>query len=103
MNQMDGTFTLPSAEDMEARLLAFDDDPYMRENLYPHLLKHAGQTKVPMGVVMALVMASNDFTKGLPQTVWIALSMRLPQLVDALVDDPAVREQIKQELALVMG
>lgn len=52
---------LPDAAELLERLKGVDDDPYMVERFYPHIIKSAGQQFVAGGIVMFLTLAINDF------------------------------------------
>jgi hypothetical protein len=77
-------FNLPSREDMLAALLKVDDNSHMQQKLYPKLLKHAGEQKVPMGIVMLLQLAFVDYTEGMPRGMVNILNARMPEFIKAL-------------------
>jgi hypothetical protein len=92
------TIVLPEEEDMLRRLQSVDDDPYMVQKLYPLILRHAGQEKQALGILLMLQLAICDFTEGLPPQLGTAVNMRLPNFVSALVDDETVKNEALKKL-----
>jgi len=78
---------LPSREMMLPRLIEVSDDRYMVEHLYPFLLKQAGKTRVPVGVIVMLDTAIATFMEDLPLIVQNGAIKLIPKFVDALVED----------------
>lgn len=91
----ENVITLPSREEMLERLLKVSNVSHVRQKFYPHLLKHAGQERVPQGVVMMLVLAISDYTTGLPSIVANQMYMQAPQFIEALVVDSKTAEEAK--------
>ena len=90
---------LPNKEEMRKRLLKVDDNPYLIEQLYPLLIKHAGEGKDTEGIALMMELASYNVDKVVPPTVLMLMRMRFPKIVDALVDDPKIAEDAKAILA----
>lgn len=81
------TITLPDADELTRRLVAINDEPHLVERFYPRLARYAGQERTGMGVGMSLVLASDDYTRGLPSVVAVQMRMILHTFVPALTDD----------------
>jgi len=77
-------FTLPDQNTMLIRLLNVNDESHLRNNFYPLILKHAGSSKVPAGVVMILTLAIHDYTDGMPAAMSAVLLMQVDDFVDAI-------------------
>lgn len=88
--------TLPNQEEMLEHLIKVDDDPHLRERFYPLLTKHAGEEKVAEGIVLMLELAIYDYTEGMPSMMSALMRMKLPNFIDALVDDPDIAQQAKE-------
>lgn len=88
--------SLPNKEEMLQRLTALDADPHLQQKLYPLLLKNAGREKYPLGVVILLNLALNDYTENNPPEVAATVSLRAPQFIDALVPDSKKADEVKQ-------
>lgn len=90
--------TLPNREEMLANLIKVKGDPHLQENFYPILLKQAGQERVSRGIVMMLMLAIYDYTKGMPPVIANIMYMQAPDFIDALVSDPEVKKEAKSFL-----
>ena len=86
---------LPNEEEMLKNLLEIDDNSHLQERFYPLLTRQAGQEKVAEGVVLMLSLAISDYTQGMPSMLSSLMYMKLPNFIDALVDDPEVAQQAK--------
>lgn len=95
--------TLPSREEMIERLLKVSDVDHVQQKFYPHLLKNAGQERVPQGVVMMLVLAISDYTAGMPAMMVNLMYMQAPKFIEALVVDAGVAEEAKALLKEVLA
>ncbi len=98
------SFTLPDRQTMLIRLLNVNDENHLRDNFYPLLLKHAGTSKVPAGVVMILALAIHDYTDGMPAAMHSLLLMQIDDFVDAICGkrNKAAAEKAKEHFHNVM-
>jgi hypothetical protein len=94
--------TLPNREEMLKRLLLVDADGYLVEKFYPLLLKDAGRQLVAKGVVMLFIQTLHDYTDGMPPMMWSVMFSRVPDYIDALVDDKEVATEAKAFLQEAM-
>jgi hypothetical protein len=85
------TTVLPSADDMELRLLAACDDPVFMRGLYPLLCAHAGRSTD--GVVLGRIIL-NGIRRMRTATGEDVNRARLayPAFVEVLTDDDGVRD-----------
>ncbi len=60
------------------------------------LLKAAGTKKTAVGVVTLLRLSIEEATRGMPEEIQRALTVRIPKFVDALVIDRSVRIEAKE-------
>lgn len=88
--------TLPGQETMRARLLQVDDNSHLQERFYPKLLANAGQERKPEGVVLMIVLAISDYTKGMPPFMANIMTLRAEEFIDALIMDEKMAEQAKE-------
>lgn len=93
-------FVLRSREDMLAKLLEVNPEPHAMRGFYPLLLQHAGQKKVPEGIVMALGLAVHDYIKngGLPRVMGNILISMGPKFIEAMCADPEAVRLAKDHL-----
>ena len=92
------TTVLPEHDDMLQRLLSVQDAPHTVSNFYPLILKHAGQVKTGIDVVLLLQQAIYEYAKSMPDVVKI-LYMRLTGFATALIDDEKVRNDALKGIA----
>ena len=90
---------LPEREAMLNALLTVDDGPWVQEYFYPMLLAWAGSTKYA-GALPIMILTSIDQLErerpGLRPVTITALTMGIPEYIDALVsDDPEAAETAK--------
>jgi len=83
--------TLPTHDEMLDRLKSVDADPHMIERFYPLLLTKAGQEQTGIGLAITLQLAITDYTNNMPPILAKVLQMRLPQFVEAIIEDPQTR------------
>ena len=88
--------TLPNRELMLQRLIDVNDESHFQERFYPILLKQAGKEKFCQGVSLMLLLAIDDYTKGMPDMVKNVLHSMLPSFLEALLpDEEAVAEAMQ--------
>jgi hypothetical protein len=92
----DKVITLPQRSEMYKRLVAVMEETHVVEQFYPLLLKHAGTQKVAKGVVIAILLGIDDYTRDLPPYAQRILLKEVPAFVDAMVDDKGVAEDAKK-------
>jgi hypothetical protein len=90
--------TLPEKEDMLARLRKVFDDPYAENEFYSRLLREAGTEKEPEGVALMFALAVRDYTEGMPPAAQMTMSLLVPGLVSALVEDETARARVLEVL-----
>ena len=83
-SESNATVRIPNRSDLQARLLAVDNNPHLQEKLYPVLYESAGKDKCPEGVVMLLLLALYDYTRGIPPLMFTVMSMRADEFITAL-------------------
>ena len=81
---------LPTWEAEVAAYLAQVYTAHIVERYYPRLLTKAGQEQTGRGFVLALHLAAADYTKGMPQIVFLGLRQRFEDFVRAVIDDEQV-------------
>lgn len=88
--------TLPDAETMLHGLKkACNNDPYLQEKLFPSILKHEKEEKVPVGVVLIVIEAVDDYeqkvlghTPGAARSYSCRAVRKLrPKILEALIAD----------------
>jgi hypothetical protein len=84
---------LPERDEMLRRLRSVLNVDHVNGGLYPLLLEYAGRAHEGSGVVMMLVLAISDYTKGLPPQVSSLLLTRLRAYVTALIDNEEARSE----------
>ena len=96
--------TLSGREEMLARLIKVSNEPHFRERFYQLILKHAGETKVVMGIVMLLALAIHDYTEGMPAMMASLLYMQIDEFIDAVCGDgnKEVAAEAKVEIQKVL-
>lgn len=75
---------LPDADEMMRRLKAINDSPHLVENLYPLLLREAGQQKYRSGIDLMVKLAIYDYVKDLPPVMSTLMGMQEKQIINAL-------------------
>lgn len=90
----DKVITLPNEEDIIARLTKVQDDE-LAQKLYKNIAQRAGEEKVAAGIIMIFTLGIYDVCQGYPPMIQGLLLRRIPQWVDALVDDKEVAEAAK--------
>lgn len=95
--------TLPDRETMLERLRAVDDNSHLQERFYPLLTKAAGEKMQPMGVVMLLVLAVNDYVEGMPPMIASLLLKRAEQFIDALIEDEVMAAKAKEIISQMLS
>ncbi|MDO8407699.1 MAG: hypothetical protein Q7S95_00470 [bacterium] len=98
-----GTFNLPERDDMLAKLVAVNGESHLRQKFYPLLLKHAGEPKVAMGVVMLLQLAIDDYTEGMSPVMVASMNMWMPQYIEALCPTETAVQEAKAMWEKVVG
>lgn len=96
---MSKTFTMPTTEELMRRLSQVDmgANDYMREQFYPLIASEGGCELVAAGLVTMLTLKINDFVRsGYPPAMEEILHMYVPQIIDAIVDDPEVAKEAKR-------
>lgn len=91
----DTDVTLPNAEEMMQRLCVVEDNDTLKKDFYPLLLKYAGQTKHPMGVVMLLNMSLMEFGSKCGPVLEGLVSKSAEKYIDALIPDQKAAEEAK--------
>lgn len=97
--------SLPNADEIIKRLKKVDAkmSDYFSEHFYPLIAQYCGgRMLTPSGVVLMLVQSINDFAKDAPILAGV-LYDRVPNYIDALVDDKEVAVQAKQEFAKALA
>jgi hypothetical protein len=89
---------LPGHDDMLRRLQAFSPTRHLQEQFYPLILCEAGTEMTSTGIIMMLTLAIGNYTAGMHSDARASLFRRLPALVEALVDDEAVRADVFMKL-----
>lgn len=98
MSKKDKVVTLPNAQEIMERLkkVGMGADDYMAERFYPLIAAEGGRELVAQGVVMMLTLKIHDFVhSGYPPVMEGILHMYVPQLIDALVNDPEIAKEAK--------
>ncbi|MCQ3944717.1 MAG: hypothetical protein DPW11_02995 [bacterium] len=90
----DKVITLPSADEMIARLMKVQDDE-LAQSLYRNVAQRAGEEKVAAGIIMMFSLGIYDVCQGYPPMMQNLLSYNIPAWVDALVDDKEVADAAK--------
>jgi len=75
---------LPDRDEMLRRLVALDNNSHLVQKFYPKLLKDAGTEKFPLGVVMLLILAIADYTKGMPIQMQGIMEMKVPEIIKCM-------------------
>lgn len=92
------TTTLPEGDEMMRRLIAVNDTSHLIEQFYPQVMKMARRKLNGPGIVTGLHLALYEYVKGLPSVVVASMMLSLSSYVDALVDDPQVKEDAREGL-----
>lgn len=79
---------------MLANLLAVSNESHFRERLYPLFLEKAGRELEPMGIVIGLLLAVEDYSSGMP-TMKALVYLYFDRFIDAVTDDAAARAAAK--------
>jgi hypothetical protein len=94
---------LPNKQDMLERLLrGVSNNAYLQENVYPTLLKYAGQEICPVGLVMVIGRTFEDTRQALPDKGEETLFPLAPLIIEALVDDRTFTEAAKRHWDTMM-
>lgn len=96
---------LPEKEEILERLKKADDgmSGYFSEKFYPLIAQYgSGRVLTTSGVILMLVQSINDFAKDSPLLAGV-LYDRVPNYIDALIDDKGVAVQAKQEFAIALA
>ncbi len=96
--------TLPSAEEMLARLTRVYDAPGLVMGLYPALQKHAGSSKNAFSLLMIFESAIADFmteTERVDPVIANILDTMKLDMIAAVIDDPGVIEGVKEVLEML--
>lgn len=89
---------LPNRKEMLLRLLGVSKKECAQKQFYPTLLEHAGQEFVVGGVVMMLVLAIQDYVKGVSFDMANLLYMHMPRFIEALVGNGEDFERVEISL-----
>lgn len=76
--------TMPDAKILQERLSAHGFDHFMEKTRIVQQL--AGQQKEALGVAMAVELALYDYCQSLPPMMQSLMTMRKPQLIEALLE-----------------
>lgn len=91
--------TLPDREELLARLLEIPgagDNSFLQRKLFPLLLENAGQTRDAIGIFMMVAQVVYSATDGEADTVFFALELAVPEIIDALCVDEEVAAEAKE-------
>ena len=94
----DKVVTLLGRDEMLARLqqTVIGKEGHAREQLLPKILKMAGTDKVPIGIVMGLSLAIEEYVDGMPVFIRHFIYMnQFEDLIDAVTDDEVARLEAK--------
>lgn len=89
------TTTLPNESEMLTRLMAVDDNRYVKETFYTSLLLESGKEKSSEGIVVMLRNATAKFSKGMSIIIVASFIERLESYIGALVLDAKMAEEVK--------
>jgi hypothetical protein len=86
---------LPGRKELEGRLLAFSDDRTFVNNLYPHLLRHAGET-VSLAELADIVLEAMKAYMNDVQSSRAGLNvLMLPYLAQSIAANPAAAKVLE--------
>ncbi len=90
---------LPSKEEMLANLngLSVATDHH-REKLFPKLAELGGQKLSAIEVALAINAAMSNYASKMPKPMLGQIRYMAPKLIDAMMPDPAAREEVKMLL-----
>lgn len=105
-SEVEKAITLPDQEEMLERLRKVNTDPSLESRFFPSLLKEAGNEFDGTGIAMMFLGAVRDYIdeayKGEKDMTSIEaqalVANRVPQYIDALVDDSTVAAKAKAEV-----
>lgn len=105
-SEVEKAITLPNQEEMLERLRKVNTDPSLESRFFPSLLKEAGNEFDGTGIAMMFLGAVRDYIdeayKGEKDMTSIEaqalVANRVPQYIDALVDDSTVAAKAKAEV-----
>ena len=105
-SEVEKAITLPNQEEMLERLRKVNTDPSLESRFFPFLLKEAGNEFNGMGIAMIFLGAVRDYIdevyKGEKDMnsleAQAMVANRVPQYIDALVDDSTVAAEAKAEV-----
>lgn len=87
-------FTLPDSDTLSAALVSVSDEDHVVENLYPRILRGAGERCTPTTFATLWILALDDYTRGMPPVVFTVLRMHTPEYVRAVIADPQIQEEV---------
>ncbi len=91
--------TIVAEQVLSQRLLAINDQAEFQLNIYPYLLRVAGEKLPPIAIAGIITLAMDRFTFGdRTKPTSQLVRMYIPHLVDAMLDDHADRNAVMQEL-----
>ena len=96
---------LPEKEEILERLKKVDLEmsEYFSERFYPLIAQNgSGRALTTSGVILMLVQSINEFAKDSPLLAGV-LYDRVPNYIDALVDDKVVAVRAKKEFATALA
>lgn len=86
---------------LSERLLSINDQIEFREDIYPYLLQIAGEELPPVAVAGVITLAIDRVTFGdRSGPVSQLVRMHIPPMLDAMVDDPNARNEVRKQLGL---
>ena len=88
--------TFPDAGEMLNRLLRISQEIHYREGLYPKIIESAGKDVDAQGIVEAITLAINDYAGEKPDDIADLVYARVPEFIDALVDDKELAAAAKE-------
>jgi hypothetical protein len=93
-NQETVRVRLPDSKELESRMLALFDDRTVVKDLYPHILRHAGETVSLAEVADIVLKAMEGYANTFPFMSGLVGTM-LPQLAETVAANPAAAEVLR--------
>ena len=87
--------TLPDKKTMLAKLKKVADTSLLRDEFYPILMRHAGETRNAEGIFTMFNNSILLFAKNKARLTSAKLYLEMPRFIDAMVDDPKVARETK--------
>lgn len=89
----DHEFLLREADGMQKRLLRLNNDQQLQRDFYSILLQKAGKKESIVEIITMLLSSINTY---------VFRKINLPDLIDAILDDPKVNIQVKGALTKML-